>query len=191
MPTQHLGPNPCQHCGVGRGITHYGFCVVNRLPDPPSQDARHAIDTIKKWSVAMGKRWNLLHQKMVAVGISQSKLLSLGRPKTICTLSAEHECVQVEKEKQELGFVLENPDHCPDFDIALLPEIRTLVSGAFKEYEAKIQAVLDERARKLRERHDRINKMLPSIADEFGADIMQYGEPGPKKPKPKDEDIPF
>lgn len=181
----------CPECNVWDG--HKSNCTSRyTAPDvpKPSEEARFAIDTIRKWSLAMGRKWREVREKMMAVGLSQGQLLPLGKPKILCHLSSEYQCVMVEKDKKELGEVIANPDICPDFDISTLSEIRRLVTDAIKDGEAKVQAVLDERVRKRLERHNKINQMLPAIADEFGADIMQF-DPDQPKTGPKPTDNPF
>ncbi|RPJ12110.1 MAG: hypothetical protein EHM36_00105 [Deltaproteobacteria bacterium] len=176
MPADFLKRTPCPKCGLSSG-GHTKDCIDGKLDDLPSEEVRHAIETIRKWSSAVGKKWVDIRSRMVAAGLSQEMIVPLGKPKPLCSLNADYECVLVDRNKTDLSHVMKNLADYPDFDVAQLPEIRKLVTQFLDQCEQKIKDVHEEKIKAKEERKKKMNEILPAIVDEFGADIMTYGGP--------------
>lgn len=179
----------CHFCGLSGG-GHYVNCptrskgvdsgkAVKEPPDPPpppkDEPLRYALDLAGKWSTVMAMRWTELWKRLGEAGLPTSKTITLGDPTPICAIDAGYNCVMV-LDRQDLAHVLRCLDHFPSFDVGTLPEIQRLVSAALKEKEGFLRQTLEERDRLNKERQEKLKKALGAVVDEFGADVMEYGQ---------------
>ncbi|RPJ12106.1 MAG: hypothetical protein EHM36_00085 [Deltaproteobacteria bacterium] len=138
---------------------------------PEDEDIRRASDILEKWSTAVVQKWHDLRKKMDALGLKPPDSLEIKNLALMATDSDELYFIVLGQ-----GILPHEALHNPYFDVSTLGVIRGRIADAFKGYEQKIADAKKYIQDSAAERKQKLRSVLPSIIDEFGADILQYGD---------------
>lgn len=145
--------------------------MANKVPSQsPSEPARYSIDVLKKWAEAMAYQWSRLSKEMTSIGLSPERVLKVG---TVAIIDEGSFGVVVKRIRLYIQEAVNNVD----FDVSTLPEIRRLTLEALDACRHKIAVKLAADLKAKLEHRARLAEVLPKIVDEFGADVVQYGDP--------------
>lgn len=132
--------------------------------------SRYSIDVLRKWAEAMAYQWGQISKIMSGIGLSPERALKVG---TVAIIDEGSFSVVVKRIRL---FIHEAVNHA-DFDVSTLPEIRRLTLEALDTCRQKIAAKIAADLKAKLEHRAKLAEVLPKIVDEFGADVVQYGDP--------------
>lgn len=146
-----------------------------------SEASRLALDVLAKWQKAVSERWVIIYRDLDNVGIKTQNILKVG---TNVTIDADRVTMLVKTKRAVIGIgndrslvSLVEAIQEGDLDVGDLPALRENIRQLFKGFEKQIQDVKDAAAHAESEKNRKIKEVLPTIIDEFGADIMTYRNP--------------
>lgn len=157
----------CIECGypVTRAMG-CGKCV------PVDSELQRAIEVLQKWSVAMAQRWNDLRKKMEDVGLHRPDSLIIDDVAYIREGQGSMLMIVVNGRGVYPYLAVLNPL----FDIGTLGEIRRKTMEAFKAFDQQIEDAKNKLKTGAAEREEKLKTILPAVIDDFGADVLMYGE---------------
>lgn len=139
-----------------------------------SLDLKHSIDIISKWSQAMAKRWHGIRERMVNAGINQGKIVNLFEDSGIRVIATQGFSIEVIYSNREESN-LEVAINSKSFNVSLLPKIRESALKKFEACERMIEKAIKESEEKEKKRKETVREVLSGVIDDFGADVMRYG----------------
>lgn len=150
--------------------------MANKVPSPGEPD-RYSIDVLRKWAEAMAYQWGQISKEMTSIGLSPERVLKVG---AVAIIDEGSFGVVVKRIRL---FIHEAVNHV-DFDVSTLPEIRRLTLEALDACRQKIATKIAADLKAKLEHRAKLAEVLPQIVDEFGTDVMQYGDPKQNKTVP-------
>lgn len=146
-----------------------------------SEASRLALDVLAKWQKAVPERWAIIYGELTNVGVKIQPVLKVG---THVTIDADRGTMLVKTKRAAIGVgndrslvSLVEAIEEGDLDVGDLPALRENIRQLFKGFEKQIQDVKNAAAHAESEKNRKIKEVLPTIIDEFGADIMTYRNP--------------
>lgn len=163
----------CPNCFVPGG-SHASTCPLHNTSEP----VRYAMDILEKWAAVVVAQWSEINQEMSKVGLAPPRALRIGDFAVI----EESDFTILFKNKTSSS--IRDAILSLDFDTDTLPELRRLTIAALSDCRQKIKEAKDAALKAKLDKEMKLTENLPKFIDEFGVDLMQYGnKPDEKKEK--------
>lgn len=154
-------------------------------PEPEDENIRRAIDILEKWCVAINEKWASIRSQMEQVGLNPPDVFKIDDLDCILATGPDgHLSISV---NGKWATPYEAFRH-PYLDVEKLSELRRRTAEGFKAYEATIEDARKHLEHSAAQRKEKLKTLLPSVIDDFGADILMYGDGRPKPPPESVED---